>query len=138
MGLLKSRKDAGKEFEKYVDAVEHPPELDDYVESEELADSDTILPGGVAANLTEIQAQLAARNAHAPGRRHAGRDSVATGTNEAIALSTEPLHRKRLGEVLVERDTPERGRARCGARRPGRVREAARRVPRRHRHPRRA
>ena len=45
MGLLKSRKDAGKEFEKYVDAVEHPPELDDYVESEELTDeSRALLP----------------------------------------------------------------------------------------------
>jgi type IV pilus assembly protein PilB len=100
MGLLKSRKDAGKEFEKYVDAVEHPPELDDYDESEELADPDTILPGGVAANLDEIQAQLAARNA-ARQSVDPSADAVAA---EPIAISTAPLHRKRLGEVLVERD----------------------------------
>jgi type IV pilus assembly protein PilB len=100
MGLLKSRKDAGKEFEKYVDAVEHPPELDDYVESEELTDQDTILPGGVAANINEVQAQLAARNA----RRQSVDEPVATGANEPINISTAPLHRKRLGEVLVERN----------------------------------
>ncbi len=100
MGLLKSRKDAGKEFEKYVDAVEHPPELDDYTESEELADQDTILPGGVAANLDEIQAQLAARNA----ARQSVDASADAGAAEPISISTAPLHRKRLGEVLVEHD----------------------------------
>ena len=100
MGLLKSRKDAGKEFEKYVDAVEHPPELDDYVESEELTDQDTILPGGVAANINEVQAQLAAHSA----KRQPGDEPAATDANEPINISTAPLHRKRLGEVLVERN----------------------------------
>ena len=60
MGLLKSRKDAGKEFAQYVDAVENPPELDDYVESEGLSDSDA-LPTSVSVQ--EIEAQLAARRA---------------------------------------------------------------------------
>ena len=132
---MKSRKDAAKEFEKYVDAVEHPPELDDYVESEELTDPDTILPGGVAANLDEVQAQLAARNAQAASRPTM---PVAPGTTEPIDISTAPLHRKRLGEVLVERELLSEAAARRRARGPGRVREASRRVPRRHRHPRRA
>ena len=124
MGLLKSRKDAGKEFEKYVDAVEHPPELDDYSEAEELTDQDTILPGGVAVNLDEIQAQLAAHK-RLPG----GADvdpSASAGSAEPINISTAPLHRKRLGEVLVEREPAERSRSRCRARGPGRVRQAAR------------
>ena len=46
VGLLKSRKDAGKEFAQYVDAVEHPPDLDDYVEEEDLGDQDA-LPSAV-------------------------------------------------------------------------------------------
>jgi hypothetical protein len=103
MGLLKSRKDAGREFEKYVDAVEHPPELDDYVEAEGLTDQDTILPGGVAANIDEVQAQLAAR------KRQPVDDLGATSANDPITISTAPLHRKRLGEVLIDAQHPQRG-----------------------------
>jgi type IV pilus assembly protein PilB len=99
MGLLKSRKEATKEFEKYVDAVEHPPELDDYTEAE-AQEQDTILPEtGVAANLDEIQAQLA-RNTKASSAV----DPAPVSKGETIELSTDPLHRKRLGEVLIERD----------------------------------
>lgn len=95
MGLLKSRKDAAKEFERYVDAVEHPPELDDYVEEEELGDQDTILPQAVTVE--EIEAQLAARRAlleTAP---------VPDAPDAPERLSSVPKQRKRLGEVLVER-----------------------------------
>ena len=58
VGLLKSRKDAGKEFEQYVDAVEHPPELDDYVEEEAVVDDSS---AGQSVSVEEIEAQLAAR-----------------------------------------------------------------------------
>lgn len=93
MGLLKSRKDATKEFERYVDAVEHPPELDDYVEDEELED----LPAEV---VSDVEAQLAAR-----------REALQTGEVPIVGpdpgperQSAAPVQRKRLGEVLVERD----------------------------------
>ena len=94
MGLLKSRKDASKEFEAYVDAVENPPEVDDYREEEAAAEVGTVLP--TAANVREIEAQLAARRA-----------ALQTGevpvVDAAPRQSAVPQGRKRLGEVLVER-----------------------------------
>ncbi|MGZ4735617.1 MAG: GspE/PulE family protein [Acidimicrobiia bacterium] len=94
MGLLKSRKDAAKEFERYVDAVEHPPELDDYVEEDELGDQDTILPGAVSVE--EIEAQLAARRAMLQAQEEVPPEAPAR-------ISAAPEERKRLGEVLVDR-----------------------------------
>jgi type IV pilus assembly protein PilB len=95
VGLLKSRKDATQEFERYVDAVEHPPELDDYVEEDELGDQDAIRPAAVS--VAEIEAQLAARRA---ALQRAETPAAAT---PADRVSAAPKERKRLGEVLVDR-----------------------------------
>ena len=65
-GPAEVRKDATKEFERYVDAVENPPEVDDYVEEEELGDQDHALPAGVSVQ--DIEDQLAARRAAARGQ----------------------------------------------------------------------
>jgi type IV pilus assembly protein PilB len=102
VGLLKSRKDAGKAFEAYVDAVENPPELDDYVEEEELGDQDTILP--TAVSVEEIEAQLARRREllkSAEADIPVAHEAAAT---PPARISSSPQQRKRIGEVLVERE----------------------------------
>ncbi len=93
MGLLKSRKDAGREFAEYVDAVEHPPDLDDYVEEEDLGDQDA-LPAAVT--VADIEAQLAARRAQLEPVPEPEDPA------EPPRVSAVPQSRKRLGEVLVE------------------------------------
>jgi type IV pilus assembly protein PilB len=97
VGLLKSsRKDATKEFERYVDAVENPPEVDDYVEEEDLGDQDHALPAGVSVQA--IEEQLAARRAQI-----AAAEQQADGTDATTARkTTAPTTRKRLGELLVD------------------------------------
>jgi type IV pilus assembly protein PilB len=98
VGLLKSRKDAGKEFERYVDAVENPPDLDDYVEEEELGDQDTILP--TAISVAEIEAQLAARRAQMQTQEV----EVPAPVDAPPRASAPPSVRMRLGEVLVSQE----------------------------------
>jgi type IV pilus assembly protein PilB len=89
VGLLKSRKDAGREFADYVDAVENPPGLDDYVEAEELVPD--------SMSVADIEAQLADRRAAL-----ATTDPVVAATVDPDArVSSAPQNRKRLGEVLV-------------------------------------
>jgi type IV pilus assembly protein PilB len=113
VGLLKSRKDATKELERYVEAVEHPPELDDYVEEEELVDRDELLPGAdrgsatapPSVSLEELQAQVAERNARLAaqlGENEIERAEAALAAEDAPA-GLAPHRGKRLGEVLVER-----------------------------------
>lgn len=85
MGLIRPRRDAQEAFERYVEAVETPPEIDDYDEAEEAAEqaAEPVVPApspGAAA---------VAAGAPAPN---------GDGTVAASALSTRPL---RLGEVLV-------------------------------------
>ncbi len=121
VGLLKSRKDAAKEFERYVDAVEHPPEVDDYVEEEELGDQDTILPTAVSV----AGDRGAARRAP---RRSLGTQAVpepAQSERPADRRLGRPERRKRLGEVLVDRGAAHPGAARGGAHRSGRLRASA-------------
>lgn len=88
MGLLKSRKDATREFEKYVDAVEHAPDLDDYVEEEELLDQEAVDPAEAAAALAAVRANVERLAPPAP---------VATGPTV-----TPTARVKRLGELLVD------------------------------------
>lgn len=110
MGLLKSRKDATKELERYVEAVEHPPEVDDYVEEDELVDRDELLPGAETAtpppsvSLEELQAQVAERNARLAARL--GENEIER-AEAALAQEDAPSpgavrRSRRLGEVLVE------------------------------------
>jgi type IV pilus assembly protein PilB len=110
VGLLKSRKDAEKELERYVEAVEHPPELDDYVEEQELVDRDELLPGHEAqsrsVSIEELRAQVEARNARLAaqlGENEIERAEAALAAEDA-PRGTAPHRGKRLGEVLVERD----------------------------------
>ena len=98
MGLLKSRKDAGKAFEAYVDAVENPPVLDDYVEEEELGDQDAIQPSAVSVE--EIEAQLAQRRSLLDAQVGALPEAR---TPEPSRPTVQATERKRLGEVLVDR-----------------------------------
>jgi len=109
VGLLKSRKDATKELERYVEAVEHPP-VDDYVEEEELVDRDELLPGGEPAtptvSLEELQAQVAERNARLAarlGENEIERAEAALAQEEAPPPG-EVRPARRLGEVLVEQE----------------------------------
>ena len=139
MGLLKSRKDAAKEFEKYVDAVEHPPGAR-RLQSRPRSWPTRTRSCPAASPRTSTRSRRSSRRA-TPSRRSAATPPVPTGPPiEPIdQLATEPLHRKRLGEVLVERDLLDAEPARVRrSRAAGRVGQAPRRVPRRHRHPRRA
>ena len=109
MGLLKSRKDANKELERYVEAVEHPPEVDDYVEEEELVDRDELLPGDAPSapgvSLEDLQAQVAERNARLAaqlGENEIERAEAALAA-EDVPTAVPPHRGKRLGEVLLER-----------------------------------
>jgi type IV pilus assembly protein PilB len=84
VGLLKSsRKDANKEFERYVDAVENPPEVDDY-DDDELSGEEPELATADTSERSVPDTELI--------------DPV---DNPPVAV---PISRKRLGEVLVERD----------------------------------
>ena len=132
MGLLKSRKDAAKSFERYVDAVEHPPELDDYVEEDELSDQDLLpVTAPQVLSVEELQAQVAARNARIDAATSTavggdGRWELRPTRRRPTSPRRPTVDRKRLGEVLVERGLLDAGPARRGARRAGRLWQATR------------
>ena len=93
MGLLKSRKEAAGELERYVDAVEHA-DLDD-VDEDEFLDSDGVAPE-VTLSIEALQAQVAARNA----RINAAMAAAASGRTEDAGGER---HARMLGELLVGR-----------------------------------
>jgi type IV pilus assembly protein PilB len=94
VGLLRSRREAAGELQRYVDAVEHAEADDEDVDDDELVDSDGI-EAQATLSIEALQAQVAARNA----RINAAMAASAAGRSDATADGAKPS--RMLGELLV-------------------------------------
>jgi type IV pilus assembly protein PilB len=102
MGLLKSRKEAREELEKYVEAVETPPELEDLDEAtldadEALEDAETSAET-VAPTMVEMRAPTVE-----VGRSAEPADLSGPVLPTDVAAAPAAKRGKRLGELLTDR-----------------------------------